>query len=317
MTQKTLEAYNDVFADIVNVLLFDGKQVITENDLENGTTHSIYKADGKLHEQERDVAKFWKNANIHIAFIGLENQTSVDKDMPLRILGYDGAAYRSQMIPKYKEVKNEGKIEKVQESVPRYPVVSMVLYMGYERRWNKPKTLYECLQIPEALRPYVSDYKTNVFEIAYLSDEKVKQFQSDFRYVADFLVQMRKNKDYVASTDTLNHVQEVFHLMGVLTDDERFINAANESLEKGGPKRMCEVLNRAEERGFQKGEASKKKELAKNFWKNSEKSFIQKRMSLTEFGYSNDEIEQVIKECEHERKEKAMNKVASKDLKLE
>ena len=33
ITQKILESYNDVFADIVNVLLFNGKSVIKENTL--------------------------------------------------------------------------------------------------------------------------------------------------------------------------------------------------------------------------------------------------------------------------------------------
>ena len=33
ITEKTLEAYNDVFADIINVLLFDGKQVVRENEI--------------------------------------------------------------------------------------------------------------------------------------------------------------------------------------------------------------------------------------------------------------------------------------------
>ena len=31
--EKTLESYNDVFADIVNGLLFNGKQVVKENEL--------------------------------------------------------------------------------------------------------------------------------------------------------------------------------------------------------------------------------------------------------------------------------------------
>ena len=47
MTEKTLESYNDVFADIVNVLLFDGRQVVAENDLTAESPRSIYKADGK------------------------------------------------------------------------------------------------------------------------------------------------------------------------------------------------------------------------------------------------------------------------------
>ena len=31
ITQKMLEKYNDVFADILNVLLFDGKEVVDES----------------------------------------------------------------------------------------------------------------------------------------------------------------------------------------------------------------------------------------------------------------------------------------------
>ena len=53
ITEKNLEALNDVFADIVNVLLFKCEQVINEKDLEADTTKSMFKADGKIHEQER------------------------------------------------------------------------------------------------------------------------------------------------------------------------------------------------------------------------------------------------------------------------
>ena len=37
-TQKRLEDFNDVFADIVNVLLFDGKQIIKEDESHATTT---------------------------------------------------------------------------------------------------------------------------------------------------------------------------------------------------------------------------------------------------------------------------------------
>ena len=57
ITQKILEAYNDVFSDIVNVLLFQGRQVLKEDELEEQAPRSYYKADGKVHETERDVAK--------------------------------------------------------------------------------------------------------------------------------------------------------------------------------------------------------------------------------------------------------------------
>ena len=43
-------------------------------------------ADGRLHGQERDVSKFWKRGNIRICLYGLENQTAIDVDMPLRVM---------------------------------------------------------------------------------------------------------------------------------------------------------------------------------------------------------------------------------------
>lgn len=61
ISEKLLEDYNDVFADIVNVLLFQGKNVVDPLALSAVKTKSQYKADdSKLHEMERDVAKHWK-----------------------------------------------------------------------------------------------------------------------------------------------------------------------------------------------------------------------------------------------------------------
>ncbi len=131
ISEKILESYNDVFADIVNVLLFDGEQVIHPDELEDQAPRSAYKADGKIREIERDVAKRWTKNNIRFACIGLENQSEPDPDMPLRVIGYDGAEYRAQLI-------NENRVS------PSYPVVTLVLYFGHKRHWNKPLTLHEC-----------------------------------------------------------------------------------------------------------------------------------------------------------------------------
>ena len=60
ISEKILESYNDVFADIVNVLLFDGEELMKPSELEDQAPRSAYKADGKLREVERDVAKRWK-----------------------------------------------------------------------------------------------------------------------------------------------------------------------------------------------------------------------------------------------------------------
>ena len=52
ITEKTLEAYNDVFSDIVNGLLFHGKQLVQEDMLTDAQPVSMYKADSGIHEQQ-------------------------------------------------------------------------------------------------------------------------------------------------------------------------------------------------------------------------------------------------------------------------
>ena len=71
--EKTLEAYNDVFADIVNGLLFQGRPVIAPESLVDAQPFSFYKADGKLREQERDVSKYCEEMCVRIALLGFEN----------------------------------------------------------------------------------------------------------------------------------------------------------------------------------------------------------------------------------------------------
>lgn len=259
--EKTLESYNDVFADIVNGLLFNGKQVVKENELKAESENSIYKADGKLHEQERDVAKYWKNGEIRIALYGLENQTSIDSDMPIRVLSYDGAAYRNQL-----------NLEKEQK---RYPVITLVLYFG-DARWKKPVTLFECLNIPEKLKPFVNDYKINLFEITKLTDSQISCFKSDFKVVADYFAKRNKVPDYRGTNDVIKHVDEFFKLMKVLTNDNTFETVYNENISKGtGGVTMDRFLNSVMEKGVQKGLTSGKAEIIQEMIKKGNMSVEQ------------------------------------------
>lgn len=135
ITEKTLEDYNDVFADIMNVLLFHGERIVSEEELDIATPRSIYKANAKLHEQERDVSKYWKNGTVRIALYGIENQTDIDFDMPLRLFSYDGTAYRAQLLADQK-TKRRHKPHRTLKKKPRYPVITLVLYFGHERHWK-------------------------------------------------------------------------------------------------------------------------------------------------------------------------------------
>ena len=239
ITEKMLEKYNDVFADILNVLLFAGGDVVDESALIDALPMSMLKIDGRVRTQERDIAKYWRKNKINVALFGLENQTVPNKLMPIRVFGYDGAEYVKQS-------------RKENSDRAKYPVITLVLYLGYEKRWNYPKRLFEVLDIDEDVRPYVNDFKINLFEIAYLEREKIDLFKSDFWILADYLYQMRVNKDYVAGDTVIKHVDELLMLMTAMTRDCRFEETINDF--KGKEKvNMCEVLDRVEARGIEKG----------------------------------------------------------------
>ena len=235
ISEKILFAFNDVFADIVNGLLFEGKQVISADDLSEQAPRAAYKADGKIREIERDVSKRWVKKNLQIACLGMENQTEPDPDMVLRVYGYDGAEYRSQLLR-----ENRDK--------PRYPVITLVLYFGYAKHWDKPVYLYDTVPVPEIIKPYLSNIKINIFEIAFLSREKLDHFHSDFKTVADYFIQMRENGEYKPSPERLCHVEAVLQLLSVMTDDTRFEDVLNqkEIIQEGGVHNMNEWLDRVE-----------------------------------------------------------------------
>ena len=250
ITEKNLEALNDVFADIVNVLLFKGEQVINEKDLEADTTKSMFKADGKIHEQERDVSKFWKNGEIRISILGIENQTAQDSDMPLRVISYDGASYKQQLLDK-KQKK-------------RYPVATLVLYFGTEEKWSKAKHLYDCFEVPEKLKSFVNDYKINVFNIAFLSPKTIAMFKSDFKIIAEYFRAKRLNQKYKGSKEKLKHANETLKMFSALTGDDSFEKVYNEGNFKKGGITMCDVVERIRNDGRTEGRTEEQERIIMN-----------------------------------------------------
>ncbi len=96
-------------------------------------------------------------------FAGAGASDRTEKQMAVRVIGYEGANYRSQY--KAKQIT---------------PVITLVLYFGTEKRWQYPQNLKALMDIPDGLESYVNDYHIHVFEIAWLTDEQINMFQSDF-----------------------------------------------------------------------------------------------------------------------------------------
>ena len=224
--EKHLESFNDVFADVINVLIYGGKKIINENDLEDINPKSYYVEDEQIREQERDISKKWTKNNIILSLLGIENQTNIDPKMPFRVIGYEGVSYKYMLANK----------------IPPCPVVTIVLNFSMTK-WEKHKTLLEEMTFDEELKPFVNDYKINVIDVAYLSRETVNKFKSDFKIIADYFVQMRETGEYKPMTDKAQHIWELLLLMSALTKDNRFeVQYYNEHREERA--NMCEVLDK-------------------------------------------------------------------------
>ncbi len=215
-------------------MLFNGANTVNETELSDAQPFSYYKMEGKkIHSQERDVSKFWNYGQIRLSLVGLENQIKIDKYMPLRVIGYDGAAYRAQLLEKPKK--------------PCYPIITLVLYFGTKRHWNHNRTLKEVISFPSAISPFVNDYKINVFELAWLTNEQIDLFKSDFREVVMFLKCQRTKEKFPGDNKKLKHGMEILDLLRVMSDNDinliNTIEQLREQSAKGGIG-MCDVVQR-------------------------------------------------------------------------
>ena len=114
VTQKNLEGYPDVAADILNVFIHGGMQEVQPELLYPAPTETEYAAPGSaLRNQLEDISKYeMQGGRIQVQYL-LANQSDVDHKMILRKAGYVGAVYREQY---------DGKVQ------DDFPVVSLLLY---------------------------------------------------------------------------------------------------------------------------------------------------------------------------------------------
>ena len=245
ITEKYLESYNDVFLDIVNVYFaingIKDLRIERPEDLQDAQTRTVYKSVGEIREQERDVTKLWVTEGAVISLIGLENQSVIDRTMPLRIFGYEGADYRYQLTQKDRKLNS---------------VFTIVVYFGTSERWPKSRTLFELLKVPDSLKMLLNDCHVNVLELAWLTDDQIELFKSDFKFVARQVRSERTGEEFIPSDERVTHPDALLKLMGALTGDRRFTEAVNNLADfyEGGNFTMKSFLEKAEAKGIAIGE---------------------------------------------------------------
>ena len=256
ITEKLLTDIDEVFADIYNNLCFKGENIIKPDDLSNASVTTAFISNDVTRGLISDVSKIYKNSNLTLALLNIENQSTEDSDMPFRIIGYEGAKYNSQLISGSDE---------------RYVIATLVLNFNTKKRWSTPKSIKESLKnkYPIELDEYINDYKVNVIDVAFMDKEDIEKLNSDFKAVAKYYYLKRNNiEDFEELGDcNLKYPVQTFATMKALTGDSRFETAYNDYVETHKDDKgvtMEKILDDLINKGKSEGKELQAKETAIN-----------------------------------------------------
>lgn len=236
-SEKMFVACRDVFVEIINVLLYQGEKVLTEEAMLPGPTESFYVGqDAEQHSQFQDYSMFEVRRGEVLALYTMENQSRIDGRMPLRCAGYEGAAYRRQY--------------QTETGQSVYPVFCVVLNWS-GRPWKTATTIRELIAypLPESAEEYLNNNRMHVFDMRFLEKSVRERFEGDVRVVLDYL----SDRDSLAARrQKLRNPEEVMRMLYALSEDIRYLESISFMVEEGG-RDMCDLLDAMENKGIQKG----------------------------------------------------------------
>ena len=259
---KTFWRDNDHFADLFNAALFDGEQVLNPADLMEVDTDvsSMVKFNNHAETVQKVLDVVKKTAyGVDFVIWGLENQSKIHYAMPLRHMIGDSFSY----LKEYNEIAARNKAEKGFESSDEFlsnlkrtdrlhPVISLCVYYG-ENEWDGPFCLTDMLEIPEKLKPLVSNYKMNLIEVR--NSEPLRFHNPDVDTVFDV-----SRSIYERNFDKINTIYrdkkisaELGVVIGAITESQKLIDQALKSEKEGGQINMCGALEELVDKGRQEG----------------------------------------------------------------
>lgn len=249
LAEKSLLQLPEVFADVINVLIGEGKTLIREDQLLEAETELQYYDPDKSKNRVRipDVSR-WIVAKNSKLRVNIQNETGVDGMILLRIAGHDGGHYSSLYHRKAERIPG---------------VLTIVLYYGFEQRWSGKRSIKEIIAAPDWSKEYIDDGILKIYEIAYLDRRVIDRFQSDFWFLADYLWQARhkksddKNSKYEIPDRNMRYPHYVLQLLCAFEGN----NELYENYQRKGKEeiKMSGIISRwgeeAEARGIALGEA--------------------------------------------------------------
>ncbi len=179
------------FADLVNGVLYGGRQLVKPEELQELDTELVsIKGDGK--KTVRDKIRLWKG--LAIAVISLENQNYIDYRMVVRNMLTESMAYEKQckkLERKHRKEKGLGRnafLSGMKKGEKLFPVITIVVYYGAGKPWDGERELYGLLEMEgreDYIKPYISNYKLNLFDINEY--DSFGQFRTELESLFEFL----------------------------------------------------------------------------------------------------------------------------------
>lgn len=296
---------NQRFADLFNAVLFNGKEVLKAEDLEEVDTDvsSIIKFDKHIETVKRILDVVRKTAyGVDFIIWGLENQGKIHYAMPLRHMIGDSLIY----LKEYQAIAANNRKEKGFQSSDEFlsalkktdrlhPVITLCVYYG-EEEWDGPHNLLEMLKIPEDLEGLVSDYRMNLIQIR--ESEQFPFKNEDVNTVFD-IVRKIYNEEYAKITDVYKEKTisaELGIIIGSIVESKQLINEASKIKEKEGELNMCKALeklmNECEEKGKIEGQIQGIVLTCRKFKISQEETF---KNLIEEFSFSEEEANNYMK----------------------
>lgn len=255
---KEFFADRERFAELLNAVLYHGKNIIRAEELEQMIrTYPSFSGKG---EMIRDL--FMKDKKRNVCY-GLELETESDYSMPERVMVYDACELEQQIREISKGRKEEEQEEKLsyrekksrmKETDFLLPVITIVLYLGTDH-WEgrrKPLELYHVLEEADNLvGEMLPDYGFLLLEADYINAE---MFETDLREFFQAM-QCRNDKEKLWElwrTERFRNLkEEAIWTIAVYLDQKRLMPKIRE-----GKLDMCKAIEDIFEDGKAEGRSS-------------------------------------------------------------
>lgn len=252
---------NERFADLVNGVVFLGKQVVLPGALTalDSKLWRRVQEKGSYGEFTRDMVKIWEYRGKKYLF-GLEPEESPHFALPVKYMNYESLEYDRQYRGilqehrKGRDLPPDRYISGFSETDRLMPVVTIGIYLG-EKPWKGSAGIGEMAgmgEIPPEIRGQMSafwnDFHVNLLDIHGLETPDV--FRTDLREVFGFL-QRQGNKEelvrYVEGNGVFRHLEEdAFDVLGCYGGNAKLELCKEDYRTKGGMD-MCTALRELEE----------------------------------------------------------------------